>query len=185
VIPVAGHDKACACSCQKNVTDHERHERLNYIPPVYKVIVELREKVACPKGCAGEVATAPKPIQLKGKFIDSVLAHIIGSKFDNRQPFYHLAKQFEKRAGFTLSRQTMARSFIECSTDLQPLVNLLKGEIIGNDTVNESNCNAHASRKFESIVKATQGEGLAKQAMRFYKQLYRSERRAKDNNLSP
>ncbi|WP_238152005.1 hypothetical protein [Microbulbifer sp. A4B17] len=61
VIPVSESDKTCACGCQKKLVDYERHERLNYTPPVYEVILELREKVACPKGCAGQILIAPKP----------------------------------------------------------------------------------------------------------------------------
>jgi transposase len=51
--------------------------------------------------------------------------------------------------------------------------------------INPNVCNAHARRKFEPIAKATTGEGLAKQAMRFYKRLYKIERKAKDQGLSP
>src|SRR3990167_5737612 len=47
------------------------------------------------------------------------------------------------------------------------------------------NCNAHARRKFESISKNTKGNGLAKIAMRFFKELYAIEREAKNNKLSP
>ncbi|WP_299587476.1 transposase [uncultured Microbulbifer sp.] len=118
VIPVSEQDKTCACGCQKNLVDYERHERLNYIPPVYEVIVELREKVACPKGCVGQIVIAPKPKHIlpKGKFTESILAHLIVSKLDDRQPFYHLEKQFETRAGFSFPRQTMARTVIDCVT---------------------------------------------------------------------
>ena len=118
IIPVDAHDKTCQCGCQKKVINHERHERLNYQPPVYEVIAELREVVACPKGCVGEVITADKPKHIfpKASFTESVLAHIIVSKLDDRQPYYHLEKQFEKRAGFRLSRQTMARSGIKCQS---------------------------------------------------------------------
>ena len=135
VIAVKEPDKTCQCGCQKAVINHQRHERLNYIPPVYEVIVELREVVACPKGCRGEMVTAEKPRHIlpKAKVTESVLAHIIVSKLDDRQPYYHLEKQFDKRAGFTYSRQTMARSTIDCANPLQPLFNLMKDEVIDYD----------------------------------------------------
>ncbi|MEE8056313.1 MAG: IS66 family transposase [Pseudomonadales bacterium] len=264
IIPVEAHDKTCQCGCQKKVIKHERHERLNYQPPVYEVIIELREVVACPKGCTGEMVTADKPPHIlpKASFTESVLAHIIVSKLDDRQPYFHLEKQFEKRAGFTLSRQTMARSVIECANPLQPLYNLMKDEVIDYDVgaldattlqvlnepgrpattksyvycfrggapgkevilyeynalkhkpfvddwfagfsgtlhcdadpffdllfeseaVSPSFCHAHARRKFEPIANATKGNGLAKEAMRFYKRIYRVERKGKDDNMSP
>jgi transposase len=46
------------------------------------------------------------------------------------------------------------------------------------------NCNAHARRKFEPIAQAAKGKGIAKEAMRRYKELYQIERKAKENNLS-
>lgn len=47
------------------------------------------------------------------------------------------------------------------------------------------NCNAHARRKFEPIAKGAKGKGLAKEAMRFFKELYKIEREAKNNMLMP
>lgn len=210
------------------------------------------------------MVTAPKPKHIlpKAKFTESVLANIIVSKLDDRQPFYHLEKQFEKRAGFSLSRQTMARATIDCSLKLQPLVNLMKDPVIDYDigaldattlqVLNEpgraaktksyvycfrggppgkeailyeynahkhklfvndwfagfegklhcdadpffellfqqqetspSYCNTHPRRKFEPIVNATTGNGLAKQAMKFYKRIYTIERLAKDEKMNP
>lgn len=51
--------------------------------------------------------------------------------------------------------------------------------------ITPANCLAHARRKFEPIAKATKGEGLAKQALRFIKAIYRVEDEAKDANKSP
>ena len=47
------------------------------------------------------------------------------------------------------------------------------------------NCNGHSRRKFEPITKKTKGNGLAQEAMRFYKALYKIEREAKDNHYTP
>lgn len=47
------------------------------------------------------------------------------------------------------------------------------------------NCNAHARRKFEPIAQATKGKGLAKEALRYFKELYRIEREAKEQKLTP
>ena len=55
------------------------------------------------------------------------------SKLDDRQPFYHLEQQFKQRAGITLSRQTMARSMIQCCDPLQPIINLLKDTYLDYD----------------------------------------------------
>jgi transposase len=57
-------------------------------------------------------------------------------------------------------------------------------ELIGSlSGVELVNCNSHARRKFEPIAKGTKGQGLAKEAMRFFKALYQVERSAKDQGL--
>ncbi|EKD73659.1 MAG: transposase IS66 [uncultured bacterium] len=56
-------------------------------------------------------------------------------------------------------------------------------ELVG-EIVNLVNCNAHARRKFEPVAQGTKGRGLAKEAMRFYKELYKIEREAKNSNLT-
>lgn len=134
-IEVPEHDKHCSCGCRKQVIRHERHERLHYQPPVFEVIVELREVVACFKGCSGQLVTAEKPKHIlpKARFTESVLAHIIISKLEDRQPYYHLEKKFEKRSGITLTRENMARSAIKCAEPLQPLFNLMKDQLLDYD----------------------------------------------------
>lgn len=57
-------------------------------------------------------------------------------------------------------------------------------ELVGEIT-NLVNCNAHARRKFEPIAQSTKGKGLAKDALRYFKELYKIEREAKDNHLTP
>jgi transposase len=47
------------------------------------------------------------------------------------------------------------------------------------------NCNAHARRKFEPIAQGTKGKGLAKEAMSYFKALYKVEREAKEKQLTP
>jgi transposase len=47
------------------------------------------------------------------------------------------------------------------------------------------NCNAHARRKFEPIAQGAKGKGLAKEALRYFKELYKIEREAKEQQLTP
>ena len=253
IVSVDDEHRHCGCGREKIVINHAVHERLHYVPPVYEVHVEKREVVACPRGCAGEVHTAPKPVHIlpKVKMTEGLLAHIITAKLDDRQPLYHLEKQLHNRFGGGLSRRTMARAVIGTHEALQPLVNLLKDEIIDYDVaaldatglrvlkpgisgtpvycfrggpperrvivydyiaveparalvqwfdgfagtlhcdaqplfdrllalpaVRASYCNAHARRHFEPIACASQGEGLAVEALRWYKSLYAVERTA-------
>ena len=47
------------------------------------------------------------------------------------------------------------------------------------------NCNAHARRKFEPIAKSNKGKGIAKEAMCYFKGLYKIEREGKDKQMTP
>ena len=58
---MSDEDGVCGCGCTKQPLNPARHERLHYEPPVYEVHVGLREQLACPNGCSGEVVLAPKP----------------------------------------------------------------------------------------------------------------------------
>lgn len=57
-------------------------------------------------------------------------------------------------------------------------------DLLSYNGVELSYCNAHARRKFEPIAKAAKGHGVARQAMLYYKDLYKIEREAKDKKLS-
>lgn len=57
-------------------------------------------------------------------------------------------------------------------------------DLVGSNNALIVNCNAHARRKFEPIAKSNKGKGIAKEAMRFFKELYKIEREAKNNQLT-
>ncbi len=262
IIPVSEEKKICSCGLCKVVIGYEKKESMHYQPPVHEILVQQREVVACPKGCDGEVITAPAPLHIlpKAKATEEFLAFLIVSKLADRQPLYHLEKQLESRHGINCSRQTMARWIIDLILPLTPIYNLLKDEVIDYDVAscdattlqvlnepgrpaetksyvycirggppdksvilydyneklhkqfvkdwfegfkgylhvdgdnffelvgevnNLVNCNSHARRKFEPIAQSAKGKGVAKEAMRFFKELYKIEREAKNNKLSP
>ncbi len=56
-------------------------------------------------------------------------------------------------------------------------------DLVG-ETAKRVNCNSHARRKFESIAQSTKGKGIAKEALRYFKSLYKIERQAKNDNLT-
>lgn len=45
-------------------------------------------------------------------------------------------------------------------------------------------CNAHARRPFAELAKSNKGTGLAAEALKFYRKLYKVEKHARENNLS-
>lgn len=263
IIPVPEADRICNCGCQKTVVSYESKQIINYEPAVFEIIEQKREVMACP-ACKESVVTAAAPLQVlpKSKASETLLAFLVASKCEDRQPLYHLEQQLRARYAIDCSRQTMARWLIELADALRPIYNLMKDVLIAYDIsscdattlqvlkelgrkaetksyvycmmggppeqqvilydyndrlhkvfikdwyegykgylhvdgdnffdllgesedVQRVNCNAHARRKFEPIAKATKGQGLAKEALRFYKALYKIERQAKEQCLSP
>ena len=69
----------------------------------------MKSLLNCEKKCGtqhGEkkIITAPKPLNILPKArITNPLAHIIVSKLEDRQPYYHLEKQLESHASVGLS----------------------------------------------------------------------------------
>jgi len=263
IIPLAEHDKQCACGACKNIIRYETKELIHYVPSILEILEQRREVAACPNGCDNSVVTAAAPLQIlpKTKATAEFLSFLIVSKLEDRQPLYHLEKQLKERHGIDCSRQTMARWVIDLMEPLRPIYNLLKEyiidydiascdatgiqvlkepgrkaetksdiycirggppgknivlydynatehkqfvhnwfesftgylhvdgdnvfDLIGSTNANLVNCNAHARRKFEPIAQANKGKGVAKEALRYFKSLYKIERDAKNNNLSP
>jgi len=128
-------DRLCSCGKEKKLIRYEITELLHYVPAIFEVLVQKREVLACSCGCAGSITIAPNPLRILPKtcITDSVLAHTIVSKLYDRQPLYHLEKVFRERFNLDLSRNNLARWFIDSSKALQPLINLMKDEIIDYD----------------------------------------------------
>ena len=141
IIPVAEADRVCACGCQKTVVSYESKQIINYEPAVFEIIEQKREVMACPEGCDGAMVTAPAPLQVlpKSKASESLLAFLVVSKLEDRQPLYHLEKQLQARYDIDCSRQTMARWVIELVEPLRSFYNLMKNRLIEYDI---SSCDA-------------------------------------------
>jgi len=135
IIPVKESDMKCSCGSCKTIIRHETKDSLHYQPAVFEILEQRREVVACPKGCDGEIITAPAPLHVlpKTKVTEEFLAFLIVSKLDDRQPLYHLERQLSERYGVDCSRQTMARWLIDLLSPLRPVYNLLKDYVIEYD----------------------------------------------------
>jgi|GEM_PF-3084052 len=94
IVPVAEAQRVCACGRCKVVVRYETKELFYYQPAVYEIQEQKREVMACPAGCEGSIMTALNPPHIlpKTRVTEALLAHIIVSKVDDRQPLYHLEK---------------------------------------------------------------------------------------------
>ena len=135
IVPVEEKDKQCACGNEKSLIRYEVTEKLDYRPATFEIVEQRREVMACKYDCEQSIITAsvPPTILPKVPVTESLLAHIIVSKFDDRQPLYHLEKQFSSRYGINVSRQSMSRWVVDAAKPLMPLLNGLKDSIIDHD----------------------------------------------------
>ncbi|MBT7338461.1 MAG: IS66 family transposase [Candidatus Jacksonbacteria bacterium] len=260
VIELPEAEKTCDCGCQRKLLRYETKELYHHQPAEFYILEQRREVMACPKGCEQSLKTAPAPLQVlpKVKATEGLLANVVVSKVHHRQPLYHLEKYM---AAVNVSRETMARWFIQLAPPLQPLLNLMKDEVLNYDiagfdattlqvlnepgrraetksyvyctrggppdksvilydyqhkqhktyiqewfagfegsihldaapvfdllleekAIHSATCNAHARRYFEKVKQQAKKQGLAHEAMRYYKKLFRIERQAKEQSLS-
>ena len=135
IIPVDEKDKICACGKRKEVIRYNVTRRLNHQPEAYDLIEERREVVACTNHCEGSIqaAKAPKRFLPNTNITESFLANLIISKFEDRQPLYHLEKKLESRYGINFSRQNMARNAIKAGDNMVPLYNLMHDRVMNHD----------------------------------------------------
>jgi transposase len=116
------------------VIGYETKDLINYIPPVFEIIEQAREILACT--CLDStITTAPLPLHILPKVgaTEEFLASLIVGKMVDRQPLYHLEKQLHDRYHVDVSRKTMSYWLIDLVEPLQPLYNLLKDCIIDYD----------------------------------------------------
>ena len=99
IIPVSDADKQCTCGSQKTVIGFEKKQLMHHVPEVFELIEQQREIVACPKGCEGNIVTAPAPLHIlpKVKVTEDFIAFLVTSKLSDRQPLYHLEKKLAQR----------------------------------------------------------------------------------------
>jgi len=104
-------------------------EILERVPEHFKVIRQVRVKLAC-AGCDKIVqAEAPsRPIE-RGIAGPGLLAHVLVSKYADHLPLYRQAEIYA-REGVELDRSTMAEWVGGCSRLLQPLVEALRRHVM-------------------------------------------------------
>jgi transposase len=115
-------DKSCpCCGAAMHVMGEDRSERLDVIPAQFKVIVTRRPKYAC-RACEGAVVQAPAPARLieAGIPTETLIAHVLVSKYADHLPLYRQA-QIYARQGVDLDRSTLADWVGRAAALLAPL----------------------------------------------------------------
>ena len=110
-------------------------EQLEIIPAVVQVKRHIRIKYGC-KQCEQMIKLAalpPQPIP-KSMASASLLAHIAICKFVDALPLYRQSNIL-KRSGIYISRATMATWMVVLGKNLQPLINLLRDQMLAGSVI--------------------------------------------------
>ncbi len=113
----------------------ERSEQVEFIPATARVLVHVRPKYGCPR-CKTGVKIAPLPPQPVAKSVasPSLLAYVAVSKYADALPLYRQQGILE-RIGIDVSRATLASWMVKVGELVQPLVNLMREELLGSGFV--------------------------------------------------
>lgn len=113
----------------------EPSEQLDIVPAQIRVIRHERVKYACP--CCDQgirtAAAVPKLVP-KGLFTEGALAWVITSKYQDSLPLYRQAALLG-RLGGEISRNTLASSVVRVGEAVQPMVNLLRDQLLEADLI--------------------------------------------------
>ena len=113
----------------------EASEQLDIIPAQVRVIRHERVKYACPCCDKGlRIATAPPRLIAKGLFTENALAWVATAKYQDGLPLYRQAALLG-RFGGDISRNTLAGSVVRVGQAVQPMVNLLRDQLLDADLI--------------------------------------------------
>ena len=109
-------------------------EQLDIVPATIQVIRHIRKQYAC--DCGQCIKTAPLPAQPIPKSMASpgLLAHVTVSKYVDALPLYR-QEAILKRIGIELPRSTLANWMIRAGTLVQPLINLMRDQLLDYDVI--------------------------------------------------
>lgn len=138
IIPVPEADRICPITGQERpVIGYEVSRKLAYRKAELVIKVFKREKRGSVAGAEETgVVTAPVVESVVPRSImdDSLLAHVITSKFIDHLPLYRQEKIFG-RFGAKLSRQTMCDTLIAAAEPLSRLADLIRAKVLANGVV--------------------------------------------------
>ena len=133
---VPDDEKVCAADGTALVEiGRETSEQIEFIPATARVLVHVRPKYGCPACKTGVriAAMPPQPIP-KSLASPSLLAFVAVSKYADALPLYRQAGILE-RIGVDLSRATLASWMVRAGELVQPLINLMREEILDSGFV--------------------------------------------------
>lgn len=109
-------------------------ERLEYVPARFKVIRQIRPKLACARCDAiVQAQAADRPIQ-RGLAGPGLRALVLAAKYCDHLPLYRQSDIYA-REGVELTRSTLAEWVGQCTGLLSPLVEAVRRDVLAGDKV--------------------------------------------------
>ena len=109
----------------------EVSEQLDIIPQQVRVIRHERVKYACPCCDAGiKLAARPPQVIPKGLLTEAAQAWVITAKYLDGLPLYRQAALLGRFGGTDWSRNTLAAGVVKVGLAVQPVINLLRDEML-------------------------------------------------------
>jgi transposase len=133
VLPSTAEQCTCrSCGGETAVIGYEQSEQLDVKPAEYFVLVNKREKRACPTCEEGGVVTAPLPARIIDKSLvsDQVIISTIISKYCDHLPLYRQSAILERETGIEISRATLDGWVIRAGGLLQPIAGAMGRELL-------------------------------------------------------
>lgn len=126
-------ERKCKCGHELTHIGEDTSEELCHRPAKLWVKEHARFKYAC-KCCEETIKRAAAPFRALPKCIASsgFLADMLVKKYSDHLPLYRQS-QIWQRQSISLSRSTLSNWVIGCSKILQPLVSLMKKEMLKSD----------------------------------------------------
>ena len=125
--------KTCpACGGTLKPLGEDISEVLEYVPASFKVIRQVRPKLAC--GCCDRIVQAPAPVRPieRGLAGPGLLAHVLVAKYADHLPLYRQSAIYA-REGVELSRSTLAAWVGAANALLRPLLATLKDYVLDTE----------------------------------------------------
>lgn len=109
-------------------------EQLDIIPAKIQVIRHIRKQYACECGQCIRIAALPNQPIPKSMASPGLLAHISVSKYQDALPLYR-QETILRRIGVDIPRATLANWMIRSGVLIQPLINLLRDQMLDYDII--------------------------------------------------
>jgi transposase len=117
-----------------NEIGEKSSEQLDIVPARIQVIRHIRKQYACECGQCIRTAALPKQPIPKSMASPGLLAHITVSKYQDALPLYR-QETILRRIGVDIPRATLANWMIRTGTLIQPLINLMRDQMLDYDII--------------------------------------------------